>query len=504
MPFKNKQKYIDLKNGIGADQFKQDYPMLTEDELVDKYQISHGSVRLLKRQYNLSKPRPHKRNSTIAADNLRNTINKVPSEQLRYYYIDQNHSWNDTCLHFGITHAQLAKLVKYYKLNKPVEKHMDLVKQTKELRYNNPNFNNSEKTKQTCLSRYGATNWGQRNIRNYAIWENKQAFEDFLKSFDAKPTVNELADFFNVDRTNIFLKINEWGLRDYCTLEFNRSHCEDEILQFLKELGIDGIKTNVRGILDYNQEIDIYLPDYNMGIEFNGNYWHSDVMDSFKDHNGRSRYHQNKSLNALRHNIFLFHIFEYEWRNPTKQTQIKERLKTILGKDKQRIPARKCSIVELDKDQKKRFLNDNHIQGNDHCTKAIGLVYNGELVSCMTFVPPKSGKYTWELTRFCNKKDTIVQGGASKLFKHFVATLNPGDTIVSFNDITKTKGDLYRILNFTQKSINAPNYIWMNFMTGDIRTRYQEQAGGEVERMHSQGYHRICDCGTITWVYRVL
>ena len=44
MPFKNKQKYIDLKNGIGADQFKQDYPMLTEDELVDKYQISHGSV----------------------------------------------------------------------------------------------------------------------------------------------------------------------------------------------------------------------------------------------------------------------------------------------------------------------------------------------------------------------------------------------------------------------------------------------------------------------------
>ena len=55
--------------------------------------------------------------------------------------------------------------------------------------------------------------------------------------------------------------------------------------------------------------------------------------------------------------------------------------------------------------------------------------------------------------------------------------------------------------SFECASINEPNYWWVNFDTMDIRSRYQEQEAGEVERMHSQGYHRICDCGTKTWVY---
>ena len=76
-----------------------------------------------------------------------------------------------------------------------------------------------------------------------------------------------------------------------------------------------------------------------------------------------------------------------------------------------------------------------------------------------------------------------------------------GEKVVSYNDITKTKGDIYKILGFECASINEPNYWWVNFDTMDIRSRYQEQEAGEVERMHSQGYHRICDCGTRTWVY---
>lgn len=121
----------------------------------------------------------------------------------------------------------------------------------------------------------------------------------------------------------------------------------------------------------------------------------------------------------------------------------------------------------------------------------------------MTFTKPKNKQYTWELSRFCNKHDCIVQGGASKLFKYAISNMNSGDTIVSYNDITKTSGKIYKTLDFSCTSINSPNYIWMNFTTGDIRTRYQEQAAGEVERMHNLGYHRICDCGTKTWLYIV-
>lgn len=74
--------------------------------------------------------------------------------------------------------------------------------------------------------------------------------------------------------------------------------------------------------------------------------------------------------------------------------------------------------------------------------------------------------------------------------------------MVSYNDITKTTGRVYPLLGFEMVSVNAPNYIWMNFSTGDIRSRYQEQAAGETARMHDAGYHRVCDCGTKTWVYK--
>lgn len=105
------------------------------------------------------------------------------------------------------------------------------------------------------------------------------------------------------------------------------------------------------------------------------------------------------------------------------------------------------------------------------------------------------------MSRFCNLHGYCVRGGASKLFKYFVDQLKAGDTISSYNDITKTKGDIYKILGFQCVSINQPNYVWINFNTSDIRTRYQEQTAGEVKRMHDAGYHRICDCGTKTWVY---
>jgi hypothetical protein len=55
-----------------------------------------------------------------------------------------------------------------------------------------------------------------------------------------------------------------------------------------------------RGILN-GKEIDIYLPDYNIGIEFNGLYYHSNL---FVDNN----YHVNKSNLANEKGIKLNYI----------------------------------------------------------------------------------------------------------------------------------------------------------------------------------------------------
>lgn len=403
------------------------------------------------------------------------------------------------------------------------EEFLEKVRQTKLERYGDSNYLNIDKIKQTMAERYGSTSYlnsdkrvqenldrfgrkfpNQVNIQHYDMWSDQEKLYEYLNDHPNQ-TYKELSEFFNVDRTTINQKVVDLGLQDCIQYLSGSSNYEFEIKDFLiSECNVreEEIEMHNRTILT-PLEIDIYIPSRNIGIEFNGDYWHCDIHEKFQDHGGRSTYHQKKSLKAEEKGVFLFHIFEYEWNDSITQSNIKNRLKTLLNGNDIRIPARKCTIEEITKDQKKEFLNINHIQGNDRSSVCYGLFYQNELVSCMTFTKPKNPQYTWELSRFCNKHDYIVQGGASKLFKYAISNMNNGDTIVSYNDITKTSGKIYKTLDFSCTSVNNPNYIWMNFTTGDIRTRYQEQAAGEAERMHNLGYHRICDCGTKTWVYIV-
>jgi len=352
---------------------------------------------------------------------------------------------------------------------------------------------------------YGVDNHWQLHINHYDIWSDPARLEQYLRQLSQKPTYAELAEFFNVDRTGINAKILKLNLTKYIDIRPAYSKYEKEVVDYLKStcgLTDCDIQCNVRGLLpNPTQEIDIYIPSKKIGIEFNGDYWHCDLF--YNDHGGRSTYHQDKSLGAERVGIFLFHIFEYEWLLPEKRANILNRLCTLFGYNQIKIPARKCLVVELTRAQKKNFLSQYHIQGNDRSAKYFGLEYNGEIVACMTFGRSKFVGYDWELSRFCNKHNTIVQGGASKLFAYFISTLSPGSSIVSYNDITKTRGDIYRILGFQLKSVNQPNYVWINFHNHDIRSRYQEQKAGENARMVKAGYHRLCDCGTKTWVYNV-
>jgi hypothetical protein len=57
-------------------------------------------------------------------------------------------------------------------------------------------------------------------------------------------------------------------------------------------------------------EIDIYCPDFKIGIEYNGNLFHSELFGK-KNMN----YHLNKSQLALECGIKLYHIHDDEWDN---------------------------------------------------------------------------------------------------------------------------------------------------------------------------------------------
>lgn len=417
---------------------------------------------------------------------------------------------------------------------------LEKARQTKLKKYNNENYVNIDKRKQTNLKKYGVEcvfsnktiqdkiknttlkNHGVKsvlekaeirqlshqgikdkyNVSNFSyvhltpnqteLITDKSKFYDYIMKFKFdERTPKNIASSIGLSRTGIYGVIRRFNFSDL--FNFCSSYYEKEINDYIRSLNVNTECHNRTLIKPL--EIDIYIPEFNFGIEFNGNYWHS-------DENKNKKYHQEKSLAARDKNTFIYHIFEYEWNDKCKQNIIKSQLRNLCHKNENKIYARNCEIKEVtDNKLIKKFLNDNHLQGYRPSKIKLGLFYNNELVSLITLGKPylsKSNKYDYEIHRFCNKLNTSVIGSFNKLFKHFITVYQPTN-ILTYSDFTKGTGSIYDKSGFMRLELTDPNYIWTN--DNEIKTRYQTQMKNEKEIMSSNGYIRIYDCGNYKWFY---
>ena len=271
-------------------------------------------------------------------------------------------------------------------------------------------------------------------------------------------------------------------------------------------------------------EVDLYIPEYSLAIEINPAATHNSSVGLFEDSPKPYTYHKMKSKRCGDKNVFLFHIFGYEWKSHPEI--LKSMLANLLGKTKYKFGGRDTYIDELTYSESKEFLNYNHRQGSANSKVRLGLRLksNDELISVMTFGKLRStlGKSStvlqgdWELVRFCNKLNTSVAGGASKLFKYFIQHYHP-DRVVSYSDIAHTKGILYETLGFDYIHTTEPNYFW----TTDYDTKYLNRVStqkrnlkslfdednldltkSEKQIMEEHGFVRTFDCGVIRWEWK--
>ena len=353
-----------------------------------------------------------------------------------------------------------------------------------------------EKYKKTCLNRYNVENTSTSLLNKECrkIFISKEKLEKYIKDNNITSSV-DLSKSLGCCQATSYYYLQKYELN--YLMKPNNSSVEKEVREYINQYykTIDNKK-----YLD-GKEIDIYIPELNIGIEFNGDYWHNEYCKEVN-------YHQNKSLLAEEKNIFLYHIFEYEWE--TKREQIINQLNNLLGVNQEKIYARCCIIKEVSNEEKNVFLKINHLQGNDVSSIKLGLYYNSELVSIMTFVKPRFyKKYQYELSRFCSKAGCNVIGGASKLWCYFISTYNP-TSVISYSNIAHTRGKLYEKLGFKLQNISEPNYVWCK--SGKILTRYQCQkhklleqgytGNSESDIMHNLGYYRIFDCGNKVWIWQ--
>lgn len=278
----------------------------------------------------------------------------------------------------------------------------------------------------------------------------------------------------------------------------NKSSGENDVANWLTSVG-EAVILHERNLLN-PQELDIYLLEKKLAIEYNGIYWHSTRLLEKK-------YHLEKTIKCEKAGVQLLHIYDIEWE--TKQDIWKSIILSKLGKAT-KIFARKCTIKLVQSKDANEFCSKNHLSGVSHSKANIGLYYDNELVSLMTFAKPRfNKKHEWEILRFCNKLNTQVVGGASKLFSHFVKEYNP-NSIITYANRRYSDGNLYEKLGFAKIGESTPNYFYtlgknlmsrMAFQKHKLSEKLTEYDATktEEENMRINGYYRIYDCGNLIY-----
>lgn len=284
---------------------------------------------------------------------------------------------------------------------------------------------------------------------------------------------------------------------------------EKSFARFLDSLGLEYVRNDRTAIKPL--ELDFFFPRYKIAIELNGLLYHSEL---FKE----KYYHLNKLRRCDEAGIRLVSIWEDEWAGKTEI--VKSMVRNIFGRCDDRVYARNCAIRELTPCEYRAFMDDNHLQGSVNAAYKFGLVYKGEIVAAMGFGSMRislgsGGKEGMcELYRYCCRKNLVVPGAASKLFKHAVKALKrEGYTdIVTYAKRDFSVGGLYRELGFEYAGETVPGYFWTNgrgrINRFSVRKSELVNAGGdsnltEAEIMHGRHFYRCYDTGNLKFMYKI-
>lgn len=417
---------------------------------------------------------------------------------------------------------------------------------TKKEKYGSTSYNNKEKYKKTCLEKYGVDNpLKDKNILDKVKNTNKEKYgvEYILMREDVRNKLNRKIfennpDIIRTDGDMLICKCpdpvcnlckeREFTTsyytyyerkniykRDICTTrtplysiqtETYGTSIEEWVRKLLDRYNIKYI-CNSRNIPDNRKELDIFIPDKNIAIECNGCYWHSSIRVKDK------KAHYNKFIECKEKGIQLITIWEDQiLKMPEKVTAI---ILSKLGIYNTRIFARKCTIKEIQNNEYKEFLNKYHLQNYVSAKIKLGLYYNNELVSVMSFGQGRKclrgDKNSFELYRYCCKSGYQVIGGASKLFKYFNKIYNINNSpIVSFSSNDISNGGLYKNLGFKYQSStlsywyikNKERYHRYKFNKSNLMKLGFDKNKSESEIMMESGFLKIYDSGQSKWSYQ--
>ena len=282
------------------------------------------------------------------------------------------------------------------------------------------------------------------------------------------------------------------------------SKSEVKIYEYISSLNLGLVKTNTRKIIP-PMELDIYIPEKKLAIEYNGLYWHSERFGTNK------LYHYSKWLKCKEKGIQLIQIWEDDWnRNPEL---IKIMLRHKLGLSIQKkIFGRKTTVVVLNTRDVQLFLEENHIQRFANGSYYLGLEEKttGKIVAALVLKKEggSEGKIL-NIIRYATNANVI--GGFTKLLSYAEKTYMP-NKFVTFSDNCVSDGGLYENNGFVADKELPPDYMYVrgserkhkfgyrlkNFKNNPELLWRENLTERQLAKLN--GLERIWDAGKTRWI----
>jgi hypothetical protein len=443
--------------------------------------------------------------------NTESARNKYKSSMLQKYGVD--HPQKSSQIRQK-TKATIQK--KYGKAIKEIRKSGTLQKYGVDTVFKLPEI--QDKIKNTNLEKFGVTNINQlpenRNslrdnmVKRFGhgsplrarllVNNNCKNYDEFCSKVVSKLEDNnlcanhpEIEKFFKSYGGTLIQALIHAKREDLIRRNSKFSIPEKEIVDLVKTHYSGEVIENDRKILK-GKELDIYLPELKIAIEYNGLIWHSERFDYDKNR------HYKKYKNCLDQGIKLYTFWSHEWF--IKRDQLTKFIINLIT-SKTTVYARKCKI-ETDPNKLKEFIENNHLQGSSPSHTYLGLTYNNNVVMALSIGDhPRKGSEVQVLNRVCFS-DYHVVGGLNKLLK-----LLDYELITWSDNRYSPTGNMYKNAGFEVEEELKPDYFYCD-SSGNVYSKQSQKKSltgcpkeiTEANWSIQRGLYRIWDCGKKRWI----
>lgn len=417
-------------------------------------------------------------------------LEKVPYEELYRKLIIEDRTRKDVAKDYGVSESTLGlklKEVGISIINERDKKYSEMTKELLEDMYYNQGLFQTEIAKKLRVGReIIIKKFKEYGIKKHFKFDNLtyEVLKEYYVDRNMPPCL--IAKELGCPPNPIRRKVVDWGLKDLKTKE-EQAKCKAKAYSYsLSQFRSKGEMSiaelfptqyhNISTII--NLELDLWYPEKNVAIEYNGDYWHS------------TRFGRNAGLHLAKlaiceeRGIYLINIFERDWLSRCGK-KIRAHLERVLAPEKvKKVEGEIKGVLRNDQLSFEQKWNFHDYDKSEYC---LGTFKDGKLLNSMSY-NIEEGKC--QILRYTTEKG--YEENYSELIKE-IKKRHDLPIILTYDKRYYNK-DFAEKLGFTQvKDIEPELY----YVKGRKALRREEAS---EEYLNNPKCNPVYDCGFSEWI----